>query len=211
MSRFEELAGRPNVDGYGERAIDGGRPDSELARLASGGDQRAWSEIYTANYPFIYRYVAARVPETETADIAGEIFAAAVTSIDRFGGERPLLAWLYGIARHRVADYHRRARRREPFIARLPGFGRFARSADEQDETFTPPDPSRESDPAAVIDALDIKQALHRLTDDQREVVTLRYFVGMTTSEIAAILGRQPAAIYSLEARALSKLRRDLT
>jgi RNA polymerase sigma-70 factor (ECF subfamily) len=181
-----------------------------LARRAQNRDARAWEEIYETHYPAIYRYVHARVEESAVADIAAEVFAGAVASISGYSGKRPLLAWLYGIARHRVADYHRRAKRREPFIARFPLFGAGAGYANDSSFEREQAAGDRRGDPAAHIERLDLNRALDRLTAIQREVVLLRYFVGLTTPEISAALAKDPAAIYSLEARALQKLRREL-
>src|SRR5947207_13608050 len=89
--------------------------DAALARKAAAGDQHAWSLIYQAHHAHVYRYVRARVSEEEAADLTADVFVAAVHSIGRYAGERPLLAWLFGIARHYVADHHRKRKRRESF------------------------------------------------------------------------------------------------
>lgn len=183
--------------------------DAELARRATAGDARAWDEIFRRHHPFVYRYIRARVAESEAADLAADVFTSAVGVIGRYRGERPMLAWLYGIARHRVADHHRKTKRREPFIARLPGFGRLFSSSNEVDD-FMPEATDPQGRPEAQLDRLDLEQALQKLTDIQREVITLRYFAGLDTEEIAAAVGRKPSAIYSLEARALVRLRREI-
>lgn len=132
-----------------------------------------------------------------------------MTSIARYSGQRPLLAWLYGIAKHRVADYHRRTRPRESILAR------FARGitggVDEAELRHTIEAlGSSIGDPGTRAAELDVGPALQRLTAEQREVIVLRYLVGLTTPEIAAAMGRGASAIYSLEARALARLRKDL-
>lgn len=199
------------MQGCGEVEITELQLDAELASRAAAGDHAAWTEIFRAHHSQIYRYVAARVPQAEAADLTADVFVSAVASIGNYARQGPLLAWLYGIARHRVADYHRRTRRREPFIARLPGFGRFLRNGEEEPDVASPPDTRRGNDPATSIEGIDLERALDRLTDDQREVIVLRHFMGLSTSEIAALLRRQPSAVYSLEARALARLRQELT
>ncbi len=157
----------------------------------------------------IYRYARARVGQHAAEDVTAEVFASAVNSIATYSGKRPLLAWFYGIARHRVADHHRRTQPRESLLQRLTRT--FTGSTDDPgiDHSIEALG-SSEHDPGARAALLDLAPALHRLTPDQREVVVLRYLVGLTTPEIAAALGRRPAAIYSLEARALVRLRKDL-
>jgi RNA polymerase sigma factor (sigma-70 family) len=58
---------------------------------------------------------------------------------------------------------------------------------------------------------LELRDALDRLTERQRIVVVLRYFVDITDAEIAEILGIRPSTVRSLTRRALAVLRKELT
>ncbi len=69
---------------------------------------------------------------------------------------------------------------------------------------------SSEGDPATMVDSLDLRNALAKLPANQREVVILRFLVGLSGQEVAAVMGKQPAAIYSLQARAILTLREHL-
>ena len=64
-----------------------------------------------------------------------------------------------------------------------------------------------EGDPAGMIEDLDLRTALQALPDSQRDVLILRFFVGLSTPEIAQVMGKQPTAVYSLQARAVASLR----
>jgi RNA polymerase sigma-70 factor, ECF subfamily len=183
--------------------------DAALARLAADRDPAAWASIYERYHQPVYRYVRARVGTAAAEDVAAEIFASAVQSIAKYSGQRPLLAWLYGIAKHRVADHHRRVRPRESVLQRLTRLGS-ASGGDADVASAIELIGSSVDDPGARAELLDVAPALGRLTDDQREVLVLRHFVGLTTPEIASLLNRQAAAVYSLEARALARLRKDL-
>jgi RNA polymerase sigma-70 factor (ECF subfamily) len=189
----------------------GGREetDATLARRAAAREPEAWTSIYERYHRPIYRYARARVGSGAAEDITAETFASAVQSIAQYSGERPLLAWLYGIAKHRVADHHRRVRPRDSLLERLGYIG------SRSDGTIDVASAiellgSSAGDPGARAELLDVAPALSRLTGDQREVLVLRHFVGLTTAEIATLLNRQAAAVYSLEARALARLRKDL-
>ena len=182
--------------------------DAALARLAAERDPAAWASIYERYHAPVYRYVRARVGSAAAEDVAAEIFASAVQSIAKYSGQRPLLAWLYGIAKHRVADHHRRVRPRESLLQRLTHIG--SRDGDAEVASTIELLGSSIDDPGARAELLDVAPALGRLTGDQREVLVLRHFVGLSTAEIAVLLDRQPAAVYSLEARALARLRKDL-
>jgi RNA polymerase sigma-70 factor (ECF subfamily) len=183
--------------------------DAALARRAAEREPAAWAEIYARYHQPVYRYTRARVGSAAAEDVTADIFAAAVQSIAKYSGQRPLLAWLYGIAKHRVADHFRRTLPRESLLQRLNPL----RSRDEGEFEASNAIEllgSSAGDPATRAELLDIQPALARLTTDQREVLVLRHFVGLSTTEIATLLGRQPAAIYSLEARALARMRKVL-
>lgn len=156
----------------------------------------AWAEIYDAHYPKLYRYCYARTSDQATAaDLASKVFLEALEGIDRYVYRgRPLLAWLYRIARNVTSD-HLRARKRE------------AEALHRAADALEPHDPG----PAAqVADQRDVLAALPQLTDDQRQVITLRYYADFSTGEIAHALERSERAVYSLEVRALAALRRLL-
>ena len=204
---------------HGERLVTGAAGDSDslpaeqddavLARRAAAREPAAWSLIYERYHQPLYRYARARVGVAAAEDVTAEIFASAVKSIAKYSGRRPLLAWLYGIARHRVADHHRGLRPRDSLFARVTRLGSDSRGDTEVASAIELLGSSA-GDPGASVEQLDLAPALGRLTDDQREVLVLRHFVGLTTAEIARLLERQPSAVYSLEARALARLRKDL-
>jgi RNA polymerase sigma factor (sigma-70 family) len=60
------------------------------------------------------------------------------------------------------------------------------------------------------LEDLDLHEAIARLTRDQRETITLRFLVGLSTAEVALLLGKKPATVYSLQARAVAALKRQL-
>ena len=62
----------------------------------------------------------------------------------------------------------------------------------------------------AICDRLALREAINQLTPEQQHVITLKFFVGMTNTEIAAVLGRTEGAIKALQHRALHRLHRVL-
>lgn len=181
--------------------------EAALVARARDNETAAWGEIYDRYQRPVYRYVRARVyDEAAAEDLVSTVFLAALQGIGRYRERgRPLLAWLYAIARNTVADHQRRTLGRGRFRDRLPGFG-------GQREPVPPPEPVADasSDPAESVERLDLRRAISALPDAQRDVVILRHFVGLSTPEIAVAMGKKPAAIYSLEARALENLRAAL-
>ena len=168
----------------------------------------AWAALYDAHYRQIHRYAFVRGGSREVAeDLAATVFSRALTAIDAYSySGRPLLAWLYGIARNVVSEHRREASRASA--------GSLARAVRDSLGSRGIPDDQSESsdtaDPALLIEGLDLRHALARLTRDQREAILLRYVVGLSAREAGAVLGRPEGAVYSLQSRALAALRRHL-
>ncbi|MFQ6099926.1 MAG: RNA polymerase sigma factor [Anaerolineae bacterium] len=166
--------------------------EARLIQRAKKGDPTAFAEIYDRHQPAIYRYIFYQVDDAATAeDLTSEVFARLVEKIDRFTYRgRPLLAWLYTIARNLVTDYRRRAGRSLP----LPLDERLVASTDALEE--------------AVEHRL--AAAVARLTEDQRQVILLKFVEGLDNEMVAQTLGKSVGAVKSLQHRALAALRRVL-
>jgi RNA polymerase sigma-70 factor (ECF subfamily) len=190
------------------------RYEAELVERAKTRSPEAWTHIYTQNYAAIYRYVNARVFEKETTeDLASTVFLGAIKGIDsyKYRGQ-PILGWLYRIARNVVSNHQRQLLGRRgdaprQFIRSL--FGKAGTQGGSALEDVIDV-PSSSEEPALLVQRMDLRDALAKLTESQREIVILRFFVGLKTPEIAAVIGKEPGAVYSLEARALGALRKYL-
>src|SRR5207247_8015096 len=184
--------------------------EAELVAGAKERSPQAWDEIYARHYLQIYRYIHARVFDPHVAeDLASSVFLGAVKGIGAYHYRgQPLLAWLYRIAHNTVSSHHRTTLKHRVValstITELPGrvFGRRT----PRREPEGPP----EADPGAVAERMDLREALAELPQAQREVLILKFFLGMDAKEIGAIVRKEPAAVYSLQARALNSLRRRL-
>lgn len=143
---------------------------------------------YRALAPAVLGYLRGRhVPDPE--DLLGEVFLQVSRDLDRFTGDASdLRRWVFTIARNRVIDQHRR-RGRRPEV--LVGEGL------EGDESPPPPEPT---DPELLA-------ALDGLTEDQREVVLLRFVADLSLDEVAAMTQRSVGAVKSMQHRALDVLR----
>ena len=79
---------------------------------AQAGDSQAVTELYQTHVDRIFRYVAYRVPDSEAEDITADVFMTMVSDLSKYTYTGiPFEAWLYSIARARVADFHRKRRR----------------------------------------------------------------------------------------------------
>jgi len=190
-----------------EATMDEGRPanqhegelEEDLVRLARARSPEAWTQIYETNHPKLFRYVLARVGDQQIAeDLAATVFVEALKGIDCYVSRgRPLLAWLYTIARN-VVNYHHRSLFRWKASHRIWDEVPSTEGADEM------------NDPASAVESWDLRKAINRLSSEQREVIILRYFVGLTTPEVANVVGKHERAVYSLHTRAIKALRRHL-
>jgi RNA polymerase sigma-70 factor (ECF subfamily) len=185
--------------------------EAALVERARVRDPAAWTTIYDRHYQPLYRYIHARVFDPDTAaDLTAGVFVAAINGIGsyKYTG-RPILAWLYRIARNTVADHQRRALGRRGLervvapVRTVTGILRREQAGQAAPATLWEPD--------GMAERLDLHRAVAALPKSQREVLILRFLVGMSTEEIAEMLGKERAAIYSLHARAITSLRRSLS
>jgi RNA polymerase sigma-70 factor (ECF subfamily) len=180
--------------GTAESKVEAQPIELELIRRAQNGDELVWCRWYDEYYPFLFRYAVYRLRNREEAeDVAAQVFLEAVKHIDRYEPRgKPLLAWLYGIARNLTADRMRHKGREQ--------------AAKESVLALQPAG----QDDGGLVDQVEIEHALAKLTTEQREVVILRFRDGLSAKEIAEITGRKETAIYSLQVRAIARLRRLL-
>jgi RNA polymerase sigma-70 factor, ECF subfamily len=177
-------------------------PDDEarLIQLAQQGDAGACAALYNRHYDAVYRYCYYRVNDVDLAqDLASEVFVRMVQSLDRFRVRgRPLLAWLYTIARNLVTDMHRQKAR----ATHLPLGGAAQLSTDGNGDL------ARRVDRRLQADCL--ASALRHLTEEQRQVIVLKFIEDLNNAEIGRLLDKSEGAIKSLQHRALTALRRAL-
>jgi RNA polymerase sigma-70 factor (ECF subfamily) len=150
--------------------------------------------------PIVVRYCRARVGTFErnglsADDVAQEVCLAAVMALPRYRDRgRPFLAFVYGIAAHKVADAYRAASRDLSFPTDTIPEHRSAEQGPEQ----------------AAIDADSIarmSELLDVLPDKQREILILRVVVGLSAEETAEAVGSTAGAVRVAQHRALARLK----
>jgi RNA polymerase sigma-70 factor (ECF subfamily) len=194
--------------------------EAGLIRRAKARSPEAWTEIYESSHPKLFRYVMARVGDQDIAeDLTATVFMEALKSIDTYSSRgRPLLAWLYRIARNVVSYHHRTVFRKKASQELLAAPARVlsqflgARRRQDQPAAEAPSvnEASELANPASLVERWDLRQAIGHLSIEQREVIILRYYVGLTTPEVARLVGKHERAVYSLQTRAIKALRRRL-
>jgi RNA polymerase sigma-70 factor, ECF subfamily len=169
----------------------------DLVARAQSGDRQAAGALYDHYADRVFRFVRARLSNQQDAeDVTQRVFLQMIQALPRY--ERrgtPFGAWLFRIARNAVIDHQRVQRTHEPI--------------DELAETASGQrGPEETAIARAEIDR--VAAAMERLTDEQREVITLRFFADLSSHEVAAVLGRRDGAIRATQFRAVQALRRQL-
>ncbi|MFJ9785086.1 sigma-70 family RNA polymerase sigma factor [Amycolatopsis sp. NPDC101161] len=176
----------------------------EPVAAAVEGDPRAVERLLAAIRPLVVRYCRARVGRRERSfasadDVAQEVCLAVLTALPSYRDQgRPFLAFVYGIAQHKVADAHRAATRdRTEPVAEIP---------DKADDGAGPEQHELQRELNERMSRL-----LEVLPDKQREIVLLRVVVGLSAEETADAVGSTPGAVRVAQHRALTRLRKVLT
>ncbi len=172
--------------------------EEKLVLGAKELEPTAWTQIYSRDYRKIYCFIYRRLGESSTAeDLTANVFLKAVEGINNYKYRGfSLTAWLLAISRNLVADYFRRIGRSPEvplnmeLISRNPSPDQLAETAWETEELY---------------------KALGHLTEEQRQVVILRFIDGLSTAEVSYLLNRAEGAIRALQHRALASLRRIMT
>jgi RNA polymerase sigma-70 factor (ECF subfamily) len=169
----------------------------QLVRRAQEYDETALQVLYQKYYPKIYNYAFMQMGDVQASeDLASDVMLKMIESIKsyKFRG-LPFGAWVFRIARNRIIDLHRRRKRRGEV---------------DLSETVS----STLANPQALAErALERGQlhvALKHLTEEQRQVIVLKFMEGFDNRSIGNIMGRSEGAVKSLQHRALAALRRAL-
>ena len=155
----------------------------------------AFAAIYADLVRPVAAYLRARGAD-DVEDLTSEVFVAVLTGINRFhGDERAFRSWVFTIAHRRAVDSWRR-RARSAALEPLddPDVGPVAGSAEE-----------------GALEAVGrdrVLALLATLTDDQRDVLTLRLVADLTVEQVAEVMGKQVGAVKALQRRGLASVRR---
>lgn len=147
-----------------------------------------------AHYADVYRFVRRRsASEHDAEDITQAVFVAAVLRLDELVADsRPLLAWLYTVARRRLIDHARRRSRMPvsvPLEEQIAGTARTGYGSDVR---------------------VALARALEALPDAQRDIVIDRLVRDHRFADIAQQRGISEAAAQMRFVRALARLRTAL-
>ena len=151
--------------------------------------------LYEEYYDKLVRYVYIHIGNSEEAeDIAAEVFLKALKSLKSYQEQKPPTQWwLFSIAHNLTVDYLRKTSKHRPV------------STDSvvllgKDD---PVDTTEKN-----IESERLIEAMKQLTQEQREVISLRFFWGLTSKKVGDILGKRDGAVREMQRGALERLRR---
>jgi len=171
--------------------------EESLVRRAQKNDQEAFAQLYEEYFNKIYRYLALRVGnEMEAEDMTQQVFLNALQSISSFRWKGvPFSAWLYRIAHNQAVDHLRKKKKR----ASVP-----------LDESLVTSGDSPHSTTELKMDIEQLLVATRRLTEAQREVISLRFTSEFSIAQVARIMGKSEGAVKALQHSAIVALRRTM-
>lgn len=175
------------------------KDETVLIQKATAGDAAAFGALYEHYVDAIYRYIYLRMGNEDNAqDVTENVFLKAWEALPGYEFQGyPFSSWLYRIAHNAVIDHKRQDGHVVP----------------------TPLDcESWESDQPAALESIikaeeaeTLATAVAQLSDDQQQVVILRFVEGMNHTDVANIIDKSPGACRVLQHRALKKLEQLLS
>jgi RNA polymerase sigma-70 factor (ECF subfamily) len=158
-------------------------------RRLQAGDNGAWTELVHQYAPQLYAYLRRNLPSAADAeDALGDTMLAAVRAMRGFDGRVSLSTFLYALAYRKMADFWRRHYPSSPLHDQVAvddtGIDDGARAAFEQ--------------------------VLNSLPENSRQVLLLRYQIGLSVAEVAEVIDRSYKGTESLLSRARGQLRAAL-
>lgn len=169
-----------------------------LLNRARSLDQEALEEIHDTYYVPIYRYIAFRVNEQETAeDLTSEVFTRLLSALrDRTAPQKTIRGWLFSVASRVVKDHYRKKYRHKQTVL---------------DESVPSLRDSPDKEVEMMLTNENLRQAMGHLTEDQQQIIALRFGYEMSIRDVAQTTGKSEGAVKMLQARAIAALSRKMT
>lgn len=173
--------------------------DLALVQRAQSGDAEAVGALFDKHYRTMFRYFYVRVRQQQLAeDLAGELFTRMVHYLPSFEPTAvPFRAWLFRIAYNLTMDHFRvlNGKPLEPL---------------EQAQAVAQP----EQNPVRQVEQQMTNQtllaSLETLVPEQRQVIILRFLLGLSLQETAVIMERSLSAVKAMQHRGLKIMRASL-
>jgi RNA polymerase sigma-70 factor (ECF subfamily) len=167
--------------------------------LARSGDERGIAHLFAVLHPRLLRYLGSQEPRA-AEDLAAQVWLAVAERINAFTGDASdFRAWLFTVARNRLADHRRSGARRRTDPVDAAGLDRASTDGDPEQHAV---DQLSGREAARLIATL--------LPADQAEVLILRTIGDLEVAQVAQILERSPNWVRVTQHRAVRNLARRL-
>ena len=169
-----------------------------LLHRAKSLDQEALAQVHEQYYDAIYRYMAYRVNDLQTAeDLTSEVFIRFLHAIQQKNApQNSIKGWLFGAASLILKEHYRKKKR-----AQLT----------ELDDALA----SDEVVPGDRLEAQEnrraLRQAMDNLTEEQQQVLALRFGYEMPIRDVAETMNKSEGSVKMLQMRAIAALTRLMT
>lgn len=174
-----------------------------LVKRCQEGDAEAFDAIFNIYRGPLYSYLARTTGDRHLAeDLMQDTFVRMVEHLDRYEESGKFTAWLFRIAANRVRDWARRRQHGE----RVGGLT----TADDPDAAATVDRPVEHPPDADLLRGEQVRRlerCVHDLAEEDRQVILLRHYSGLSFREIAGIVDAPLGTVLARSHRALAKLR----
>jgi RNA polymerase sigma-70 factor (ECF subfamily) len=166
----------------------------------SVSEPAGFAELYDRYLPRVYKYFRYRIGDPHASeDLTSRVFVLVLANILSYQEDKgPLSRWIFTIAHNTLADYMR-ARKRNRCVP-IENAGQIACPAEGPAETLI----RREK-----LDRL--LAAVARLSDRERDIISLKFAAGLTNGAISEITGLTKSNVAVIIYRALQRLRSELS
>lgn len=157
-----------------------------------------FGRLYEIYLPKIYQYTRYRISDKEVAeDLTSDIFNKALDGFKRFDPQKASFAtWIFSIARNTIIDYYRKHAKESKVVKDM-----------EPENTLSTDSPEEKLSRSEEIARL--RECIVKLSDNEQELISLKFSSGITNREIARITGFSESNVGTILCRAIRKLRDD--
>lgn len=192
----------------------GGVDDAEMLQLLVAGDERAFIEIVTRYHETLVRVARYYVnSEASAEDVAQETWIAVLRGVDRFEGRSSFKTWLLRILVNRARATGVKEHRVIPTDPLLQDRSVNASRFDKGGAWLEPPIPFTEQVDNGMVNGPIVRlvhEAIARLPESARAVVTLRDVEGLSTAEVAELLDLTEANVRVILHRGRARIRSEV-
>lgn len=169
---------------------------SSLSNRADYYEARDFTELYDEYFDRVNRYLRYRVHNPWDADdLTTTVFLKALEKFDQYSRTSPFASWIFRIAHNAFVDFVRKNREMPVDQDEL--------LSGEIDDTWQPERQALTNEEIRLL-----KDRLDLLTQDQRDVLTLRYFADLKIHQVAEVLGKTESSVKMISYRALQQLQK---